>query len=54
MNGKKTYLAALAGVLGAAAGYYTGTLDMPAAIQLAFSAVAAATIRHGVSTEAAK
>jgi hypothetical protein len=50
MNGKKTYLVALGGVLGAAAGFLTGTLDAPQAIQLAITSVLGATLRAGITS----
>lgn len=49
MNGKKTYLAALASIIGAACGVYTGTVSMADAAQIAVSAILAATVRHGVA-----
>lgn len=49
MNGKKTYLVALGGVLGAAGGFLTGALSAPEAIQLAITAALGATIRHGMT-----
>ena len=54
MDGKKTYLTAAAGVLGALLGWYTKTMTPVEAVQLAFTAVTAAMIRHGVTTENAK
>lgn len=53
MNGKKTYLVALASILGAGAGFLTGEMSAPQAIQLAITALLGATIRHGITTESA-
>lgn len=50
LNGNKTYLVALGGVLGALSGWLTGAMDPTEAARLAFEAVLAATIRHGIST----
>ncbi len=44
MNGKKTYMVALGGLLAAIGGYLSGGLDASAALQLGFSAVAAAAV----------
>lgn len=49
LDGKKTYAVALGGVLGAIGGWLTGQLDPVQALQIAFNAVAAATIRHGIA-----
>jgi len=51
LNGKKTYLVALATLLFAGLGWWLGRLEPNAALQLAVTAISAATIRHGVSTE---
>lgn len=48
-TGKKTYLVALGGVLGAVGGFLTGTMSAPEAVQLAISSVLAATIRSGIA-----
>lgn len=49
MNGKKTYLAALAAFVTALCAYLADGMDFKAALTLAFQAVFAATIRHGIS-----
>lgn len=48
LNGKKTYLVALGGVLTAVGGVLTGAMDLTAAIQLAVTSVLGATLRHGI------
>lgn len=48
LKGKKTYTAATATVLGAAAAYYTGTLAGPEAAQLIVSALLTACLRSAV------
>lgn len=48
LSGKKTYIVALGGVLTAVGGFLTGTIDAASAIQLAFTSIIGATVRHGV------
>jgi hypothetical protein len=50
LNGYKTYIVALATLVFAALGWWLGKIEPDAAIQLAVTAISAATIRHGVST----
>lgn len=52
MNGKKTYMVALATILGAGSAFLSGQLAAPDAIQMAITAILGATIRHGISTTA--
>lgn len=51
MNGKKTYLTALAAVLTAWAAYFSGALALEEAVKATFAAVLAATLRHGITSE---
>ena len=51
LHGKKTYLASLAAILSAAGAYLAGDLALQDALQIAISAVLAATLRHGMATE---
>lgn len=53
-NGKKTYVAAGATILGSLAGLLSGAVALPDAVQLIVTAVLGATIRHGVSSEVQK
>jgi len=48
LAGKKTYIVAAMTVLGAIASYLTGDVQLNDAIQLAVTAVLAATVRAGV------
>ena len=48
LKGKKTYVAALLTVLGAGAGYATGDATAMQAIQMAVTAILAATLRNGL------
>lgn len=48
LKGKKTYLTALATILGTAAGVLTGQLTLPDAVQLAVTAIIGATLRKGI------
>lgn len=48
LKGKKTYIAALLTVLGAGAGYATGDATAMQAIQMAITAILAATLRNGL------
>lgn len=54
MNGKKTYFAAAATVLGAVSAALAGTLTWPEALAIIVPAILAVTIRHGVTTEIQK
>lgn len=54
MNGWKTYLAAAAAIITAWAAWANGSLELAEAFQATITAVLAATVRHGVKTEAAK
>ena len=46
--GRKTYLTAIGSLIYAAAGYYTGALDAPAALQIAQVALMGAFLRSGI------
>jgi len=48
LTGKKTYLAALAAILSAVGGYLSGSLDLAAALQLAFTGILSAALRNGI------
>lgn len=48
MNGKKTYLAALASILGAVAGAASGQVSVADAAQIIVTAILAVTLRHGI------
>ena len=48
LSGKKTYVTAILGVLGAVAGYLTGDLEMGNAINVIYTAVTAAFLRSGI------
>jgi len=54
LEGKKTYSVVIAGILAAAAGYLTGDLTIAQTVEAVLIALGFATIRHGVTTEAAK
>lgn len=54
LKGKKTYVVAFMAILGALASYLTGDTTANDAIKIGIDAVLAATIRHGITTEAAK
>jgi hypothetical protein len=54
MEGFKTYLAAAATVITAWAAFAKGSIDLASAFQATITAVLAATVRHGVTTEAGK
>lgn len=54
LSGYKTYISAGLAFLTALAGYLTGDIAIGEALQLGFTAIMGATIRAGVSTEAAK
>ncbi len=51
LQGKKTYLVAIVTIIGAAASYYLGNIGLEEAINLAVTAVLAATVRHGITAE---
>ena len=51
LQGKKTYVAGIIGILGAIAGYLTGDIDMAQTGQLLLTAILGMTIRHGVSNQ---
>jgi hypothetical protein len=48
LNGKKTYIVALGTLLTAVGGVLSGTIPMAEAIQLAVTAILAATLRNGI------
>ena len=51
LEGKKTYVAAVMGILGAVAAYLTGELAIADAAQLVLTAVLGMTIRKGIATD---
>jgi hypothetical protein len=53
LQGKKTYLVAIGGVLGAVGGFLTGALTLPDAIDLAVTSVIGATLRNGIAVATA-
>jgi|TARA_R110000751_G_scaffold299817_2_gene411274 hypothetical protein len=54
LKGKKTYFTAGAAVLTALGAYFTGEVDLSAAIQSCFAALMVVFLRQGVSSEAKK
>ena len=54
LKGKKTYITAGVAIITAAATYLTGDATLSDTIQLVITAILGATIRSGVTTEAAK
>lgn len=54
LKGKKTYLFAGLAVITAAVQYLVGDIGLADALQLAFSGVIGATIRHGISEAAVR
>lgn len=48
MNGKKTYIAVLAGILGVVASYSSGNITLADAINQALVFLGVAGLRHGV------
>ena len=54
LSGYKTYLVAAAAILGAVAGFASGSMDLGQALQLIITSLMGATIRHGVATAAVK
>lgn len=50
-SGQKTYIVGAVALITAVAGYMTGDLTLAEALQAGFTAVMAATIRHGISTK---
>jgi len=50
LNGYKTYIVAALGVVYAISGYFTGHVDANAAMEIIITSLAAAGIRHGMST----
>lgn len=51
LSGYKTYLVCAVAVLYAVFGVLSGNLDMNAAVQIVLTALAAAGLRHGISTQ---
>lgn len=51
LEGKKTYLAAGAAILGAIAGALAGQLDWGNAVGVIVNAILSITLRHGVITQ---
>lgn len=54
LQGYKTYILGALTILGAVGSYLVGDATLPAAIQLVVTAVMGMTVRHAVTTEAAK
>lgn len=54
LEGKKTYLVALATALGTVASALAGQIDWPTAAQLIVTAILGATIRSGVAKDTSK
>jgi len=50
LSGYKTYIVCAVAVIYAVAGFYTGNLDLNAAIQVVLAALGAAGLRHGITT----
>jgi len=48
MNGQKTYIIGLLGIISAVAGYFSGTLDTAQAGQVLLTSLAAMGLRHGM------
>ena len=53
IQGKKTYMTAIAAVLTAIAGYLTGEVQLAAALQLGFTGAIGAFVRNGIKTDSA-
>lgn len=53
LNGKKTYLAAAATILGALAAALSDTMSWPEALAIIVPAILAVTIRHAIPAKAA-
>ena len=53
-KGYKTYILGGLAILGSAAGYLVGDMSLPDAIQAGITAAMGMTIRHGITTTAAK
>lgn len=51
MNGKKTYITALGAALSAVGGYLSGSIELADAVQLLFTAILGATLRHGMAND---
>jgi hypothetical protein len=51
MKGKKTYLTGIGAILGAAAGFMQGSLELAEAIQLAITALLAMFVRSGIKSD---
>jgi len=51
LKGKKTYITAGLAVIGALAAYFTGEVDLANTAQIIVTAILAAFIRDGVTTE---
>ncbi len=49
LKGKKTYILAGVGVIYAASGWYLGKIDTQTMLEMAWAAMAAGTIRAGIS-----
>jgi hypothetical protein len=54
INGAKTYIVAACAILGALGSAWNGTITWPEAFAIVVPALTAVTVRHGISTEAAK
>lgn len=54
LKGKKTYVSAAIGAIGAVAAYLVGDMALADAAQIVLTAIIGATIRHGVATEGGK
>lgn len=49
LNGKKTYIVSIGGVLLAVGGYLTGALSIGEAFDAAIAATLGSTVRHGIA-----
>ena len=54
MDGKKTYLVAATAILGALSAALAGSMTWPEALGVIVPAALGVTLRHGITTEAAK
>jgi hypothetical protein len=49
LKGKKTYIVAIASIVYAWLGVYTGSMDSQTAIQMSLAALGMSALRHGMS-----
>jgi hypothetical protein len=54
MNGAKTYIVAICAIIGTVGSAVSGAITWPEAFAIIVPAITAMTIRHGITTEAAK